>query len=232
MDRVVAISGASRGIGLATAERFLQEGYRVVSLSRSRPANPEIEHLQVDFSVAHWVEGLADLDSWMAADTQLSLIHNASVLRKDSVRNAGAALAGVLQINLVAAQELNEYLLPRMTRGSCILYLGSTLSDKAVANTLSYSVSKHAILGLMRATCQDLVGTGIHTAAVCPGFTDTEMLRNHLGNDPQIIGAIEQGVSYGRLIRPEEIAEALWFCAKNPVINGSVIHANLGQIES
>jgi 3-oxoacyl-[acyl-carrier protein] reductase len=68
-----------------------------------------------------------------------------------------------------------------MGPGSSVLYVGSTLSEKAVPGSFSYVVSKHAQLGMMRATCQDLMGTGIHTAMVCPGFTDTEMLRNHLG---------------------------------------------------
>ncbi len=226
---IALITGASRGIGLATAKRFLEQGYRVINLSRSRPPLTAVEHHEVDLSDSTWI-GRLELN--LAYRSTLCLVHNASVMRKDSVRDAAADLTEVMQINLIAAQQLNERLLPHMAPGSSILYVGSTLSDKAVANTLSYSVSKHALLGLMRATCQDLAGSGIHSSAICPGFTDTEMLRSHLGHDQSILHSIEKGVSFGRLIKPEEIAETIWFCANNPVINGAVIHANLGQIES
>eukprot|EP01043_Picozoa_sp_COSAG02_P056833 COSAG02_NODE_6801_length_3352_cov_170.007378_3_plen_92_part_00 len=52
-------------------------------------------------------------------------------------------------------------------------FVGSTLSEKAVANTASYVTAKHAMVGLMRATCQDLAAAAapVHTALVCPGFT-------------------------------------------------------------
>ena len=119
-----------------------------------------------------------------------------------------------------------------MQSGSSIIYVGSTLSEKAVANSFSYVTSKHAIIGSMRATCQDLAGTNIHTACVCPGFTDTDMLRTHVGESEDILTAIAEGVTFQRLLKPEEIAKTLYFCATNPAINGSVIHANLGQIES
>lgn len=231
MSRLLIISGASRGIGAATAQRFLDDNYEVVSLSRTPAENPAIQHIPADFSNSSWPDGVDQLNE-LVSRGKITLVHNASVIKKDSVHSAADDLAEVLQINLVAAQQLNELILPKMQEGSSILYVGSTLSEKAVANTLSYSVSKHALIGLMRATCQDLLGSGIHTAAVCPGFTDTEMLRNHIGNNEDVIRSIEANVSYGRLIKPEEIAETLWFCANNPVINGSVIHANLGQVES
>jgi NAD(P)-dependent dehydrogenase (short-subunit alcohol dehydrogenase family) len=82
----------------------------------------------------------------------------------------------------------------------------------------------------MRATCQDLAGKGVHTACICPGFTETEMLRAHVGDSQDVLDSIAAGITFGRLIEPREIAEVLYFCARNPVVNGSVIHANLGQI--
>jgi len=92
-------------------------------------------------------------------------------------------------------------------------------------------VSKHALIGMMRSTCQDLANTGIHTACVCPGFTDTEMLRAHVGEDAEIIESLSTLSTFGRLVTPEEIANTIVFAAENPVINGAVIHANLGQVE-
>jgi NAD(P)-dependent dehydrogenase (short-subunit alcohol dehydrogenase family) len=113
-----------------------------------------------------------------------------------------------------------------------VLYVGSTLSEKAVPESFSYVVSKHAQLGMMRATCQDQMGSGVHTALVCPGFTDTEMLRTHIGTGPGAEHAIAAMNSFNRLIRPEEIAELIRWAHHNPVINGAVLHANLGQREA
>jgi NAD(P)-dependent dehydrogenase (short-subunit alcohol dehydrogenase family) len=64
---------------------------------------------------------------------------------------------------------------------------------------------------------------------VCPGFTDTEMLRAHINHDEDILTAIACRNGFNRLIRPDEIAEIAYQTALNPVLNGSLIHANLGQ---
>lgn len=232
MNKVLVISGASSGIGLTTATQFAAQGYRVINLSRSA-IDPSIgEQLHIDLSEPQWPQNhRAELLEKVGDPDQICLVHNASILLKDSIHAAAADMARVLQTNLIASQQLNELLLPKMNAGSSIIYIGSTLSEKAVANTLSYSTSKHAVLGLMRASCQDLAGTGIHTAAVCPGFTDTKMLRDHLGNDQSILDAIAASGTFGRLIQPDEIANSIWFCSQNPVINGAVLHANLGQVE-
>ena len=127
---------------------------------------------------------------------------------------------------------LTAGLRPRMAAGSSIIYIGSTLSEKAVPGRATYVASKHAIVGLMRSTTQDLFGAGIHTACVCPGFTDTEMLRPVLDADPALRDAVLKMVSFGRLLDPKEIADVVAFAAATPAINGAVIHANLGQRES
>ena len=119
-----------------------------------------------------------------------------------------------------------------MKEGSSIVYISSTLGRKAVANTHAYVISKHAVIGQMRATCQDLAGTMIHTAAICPGFTETEMLSEHLGANPDIYQKITATIAHRRLAQPAEIAETIWFVSQTPVINGTVLDANLGQIES
>lgn len=231
--KTLVVTGGSKGIGLATAELFAAQGYRVVNLSRSAIPLPDAIQLSVDMAEPGWADRhSAALLAAVGDGGQLVLVHNAALLSKDRVEDLDATrLARVLQINVVAPQQLNRILLARMGSGSAIVYVGSTLAEKAVAGSCAYVVSKHALLGLMRATCQDLAGRGIHTACVCPGFTDTEMLRAHVGQNPAILGSLARGVTFGRLVEPVEVARTILFCAENPVINGAVIHANLGQVE-
>lgn len=233
MKRFLVISGGSRGIGLATISLFKERGYEVINLSRQQPAVDDIEHVAVDMSAQDWIaNAAAQLRESLADADQIALVHNAAVLEKDSVRDIDpAALQRVLQLNVIAASQLNAAVLPLMKAGSSILYVNSTLGEQAVAGTCSYVVSKHAQLGLMKSTCQDLFGSGIHTAAICPGFTDTEMLRAHVGNAQDILDYFSQQNSFGRLLEPREIADTIWFCSQSPAINGAVIHANLGQKE-
>ena len=233
MTENLVITGGSKGIGLATAELFQEHGYRVINLSRTPAPLEGVLNLAVDLGKPDWDRaGAAELRSLIRDRQHIVLVHNAGLLRKDSALDLGGeALREVLQINLIAPVQLNRLLLPLMEQGSAILYVGSTLSVKAVANTCSYSTSKHALAGLMRATCQDLAGSGIHTACVCPGFTATEMLREHVGHDASILASLAENVTMGRLIDPAEIAETLYFCARHPVVNGATIQASLGQIE-
>lgn len=233
MNKVLVITGASKGIGRATAALFLEKGYRVINLSRSACDITGVTHIRVDLGHAGWVaqHGAGILQETIGADTVV-VVHNAAMLLKDSIENVSIDhLQRVFQLNVFAAAQLNQLLLPQMKPGSSILYVASTLAEKAVANTCSYVSSKHAQLGLMRSTCQDLFGRGIHTAAVCPGLTDTEMLREHAQHDKQILASMAALSSFNRLVKPEEIAHALFFCAQNPAINGETMHANLGQRE-
>ena len=229
----IVISGASKGIGRATAEKFVARGERVFNLSRSPSRVTGVIDIAIDLSL-----DVASTDIVEKLVPQLEgrvdvLIHNAAKLVNDTLQSTeSAALADILNINVIAPQRLNQTLMPLMSAGGAILSIGSTLSEKAVANSFSYVTSKHAMVGMMRASCQDLTSTGIHTACICPGFTDTEMLRAHVGGSEEVLEAIGGLSTFGRLIDPSEIAETILFCAENPVINGAVIHANLGQKES
>ena len=227
----LVITGASSGIGYATAETFRGDGYRVINLSRSVCDIDGALNLSGDLSDPSFLPLISEPLAAAVADADsLCLVHNAARLGHDTIQNIETdALRQIYEINLVAPTILNRLLLPHMTDGSSILYVGSTLGEKAVPGSFSYVVSKHASIGMMRASCQDLAGTGIHTACINPGFTDTEMLRDHIPDD--VMPDIAQMSTFGRLIEPAEIGKTLLFAAQNPVINGSVINANLGQIE-
>ena len=229
--KLCIITGASAGIGLKTAARFMDSGYTVVNLSRRKCPIDAVTHIKCDLAAPGFLENISgQLTPMLQAADEICLIHNASRLTNDSaVETPSNQFREVLEINIVAPNTLNYYAVPYMKPGSSILYVGSTLSEKAVPGSFTYVTTKHALLGMMRAMCQDLAETGIHTACVCPGFTDTEMLREHVPEDA--MASVSAMSAFGRLVDPAEIAETLFWTATNPVINGSVLHANLGQIE-
>lgn len=233
VNKCLVISGASKGIGRATAQHYSDQGYRVINLSRSDCDVVNVINLKVDLVENDWSERIAEtLLKIVGQPEQLVIVHNAATMTKDTVSTIQSdVLRDVLNLNVVAAAELNTLLIPLMSAGSSIIYISSTLGTKAVANTYAYSISKHAVIGQMRATCQDLAGTQIHTVSICPGFTETEMLQAHLGKKPEIYEQITEGIALKRLAQPSEIADTIWFCSQNPVVNGAVLHANLGQIE-
>ena len=227
----LVITGASSGIGLATARVFIESGYKVINLSRSACDVDGVTNIACDLADPNFLPDIeTTLLAGIAEAETLCLVHNAARLAHDCVAEISPKeLRSVYEINLIAPTVLNRMLLPSMSPGSSILYVGSTLGEKAVPGSFSYVTSKHASIGMMRATCQDLAGSGVHTACINPGFTDTEMLRDHIPAD--VMPEIAQMSAYGRLIEPSEIARTLLFAAQTPVINGSVMNANLGQIE-
>ena len=228
----VIISGASKGIGKAAAAQFIEAGHLVFNLSRTTADIPGIKNVLIDLAGTQARQKVTAFADSLQPGV-LHLVHNAARLTSETVRSDDIDnFRSVININVIAPQILNAALLPKMNAGSSIVYVGSTVSEKAVPNSFSYVVTKHAMIGMMRATCQDLAGSGIHTACVCPGFTNTEMLRAHVGDSQEILDSIAAGSTFGRLIEPTEIAGTICFVADNPVINGAIIHANLGQIEN
>ncbi len=230
--KYLLITGASAGIGLSTAKLFLDSNYKVINLSRRPCPDERVTHLRADLINPDFYSLIKpEIEKHLSKADEIVLVHNAAKLTNDNVRSTESnSLREILEINVVATNTLNFSILPFMKPGSSIIYIGSTLSEKAVPNSFSYVTSKHALVGMMRATCQDLVSSNIHTACVCPGFTDTEMLREHV--PAEFMTQIENMSSFGRLVTPDEIANAIFWTSQNPVINGSIIHANLGQIES
>lgn len=229
--KLAIVTGASAGIGLATAKRFLDAGYRVVNLSRRPCPLSGTVDLRCDLSDPGFPDALGpQLEPQLEAASETALIHNASRLANDTADGTSSDdLRAVLEVNVVGINSLNRLAIPTLGDGSCVLFVASTLAEKAVPGSYSYVLTKHAQVGMMRALCQDLAGTGIHTACICPGFTDTEMLRAHV--PPEAMDAVRAMSAFNRLIDPAEIAETLFWAATAPVINGSVVHANLGQIE-
>lgn len=231
--RVLIITGGSRGIGLATIEQFIKNNWRVINLSRQPSEVMGVTNIAIDLQ--HLTKSQEHLKQSLAAElgesSVISLVHNAGVFIHDTVDNQSPETTrALLEVNLIAPIILNQILIPMMAPGSSIIYIGSTLSEKAVPGCASYVVSKHALAGLMKATCQDLAGKDIHTCCVCPGVTETQMLRERCAQNPELMTTLLKITAYQRLLQPEELAELVWFCSTHPLINGATIHGNLGEI--
>lgn len=233
MKKTLIITGGSKGIGKATIELFLQNQWHIINVSRTACNMDSVTNVSIDLTDPNWPTQHQDSLVKLVKDSdQICLVHNASICIRDTVQEFDIkTFRDTLEINVIAPAILNKVLLPHIKPKSSIIYIGSTLSEKAVSNNASYTTSKHAIVGLMRSTCQDLNNTFIHTCCICPGITDTEMLRARVNHDENILNSLSQIQSEKRLIEPKEIADVIWFAANHAVINGSVIHAHLGQIE-
>lgn len=230
---LLVITGASRGIGLAVAELFAKEGWQVLNFSRGRCPHDAVVTRQIDLSHPDIEHSLAKyIREFIPQPRRICLVHNAATIFQDSALSVDIqAMRNAFQLNLFTPATLNKLISPLMSDGSSILYIGSTLSEKGVPERATYVSLKHAISGLMKVTCQDLKGRQIHTACICPGFTATEMLVQHLHSSPSAYASVLSMQTMGRLMEPSEIANFLYFCASNPSVNGGVLHCNLGQVE-
>lgn len=229
---LLIITGASAGIGEKTAEIFLNQGFDVINLSRSPCNIATVTNIAIDLVTATDETIKNKLLSFISNQRRIVLIHNASVCYNDSIKTVTPThWQDTLRLNVTIPTLLSQWVLPYMTPQSAIIFVGSTLSEKAVPNTCSYTVSKHAITGLMRSICQDLAGKFIHTCCICPGITDTKMLRQRINNDAKTLTQLAQIQSDNRLLQPIEIAEMVFMAATHSVLNGAVLHVNGGQIE-
>lgn len=233
VSNVLIVTGGSRGIGKETIAIFQNDNWRAINISRSDCDLHNVVNINADLSTAGWDEKIKDALTKEIADAEkICLVHNAAAFASDAITNLSAAdFRQILEFNTVAPMILNQLVIPHMKSGSSIIYIGSTLSEIGVPNRASYVITKHALTGMMRATTQDLVGKGISSCCICPGFVNTTMLTSQV--EKNILDQlIKQKVTAGRLIEPKEIATFIQFCAHNPIINGSILHANLGQISN
>src|SRR5690606_20108424 len=119
---------------------FQQQGFKVINLSRRPIPLESAEQVTADMSRPDWLSVCeASLLAKVGQAETLVLVHNAARQDFDKVSDLEAeAFRQSLQVNLVAPQQLNKALIPRMQPGSAIIYIGSTLAEKAVPGTASY----------------------------------------------------------------------------------------------
>lgn len=232
-NKILIITGGSRGIGEKVILTFLENGWKVINISRTPCQIKSVINFSLDLSSSKNIENDSEkLRYLLDKNSIISLVHNAGFYKKDSISTILIDdLQTTLEVNVISPILLNQIFLPRMLTGSSILYIGSTLAEIAVPNSASYVISKHAVKGLMKSTCQDLAGRGVQTCCINPGLVNTVLLKDTMSQD-KIDALVNTKIMDKRLIEPEEIAKIIYFCTTTPTLNGSTIDANLGQINN
>jgi len=230
MTNYLVITGGSRGIGRATVLKFKEHHWKVINLARQPCGLPEVVNIKLDLSASENIHSIKDeLQAQLKDSDKICLVHNAAMHKPDEISSIKLSdLQRMLAVNVTSAVMLNELVIPLMKKESSIVYIGSVLSEKGVPASASYIISKHAVVGMMRATAQDLAAKGIMSCCICPGLVETDMLRENI-DEKLVQQIVETNVLGGRLIQPNEMADAIYSCGTNPLFNGSILRANLGQ---
>jgi 3-hydroxybutyrate dehydrogenase len=243
------VTGGGRGIGRAIAAALARSGANVTVLGRN-PAPLEQAIMQGDAHAAA-VADVTDAHAVQAAVNEVVRRYGPVDLM---IANAGAAASApflktgpemfrqMLEVNLLGVTNMAQAVLGSMTeRGfGRIVAVASTAGLKGYPYVSAYCAAKHAVVGFIRALALETAKTGVTVNAVCPGFTDTDLVSESLEKimaktnrtREETLGELVKHNPQGRLIDPSEIADAvLWLCGRGAgSVTGQAIAVAGGEI--
>jgi NAD(P)-dependent dehydrogenase (short-subunit alcohol dehydrogenase family) len=247
-DRVALVTGAASGIGLAIATRFAAEGAAVVALDIDkekgkaaavgiRDSGGRCEFVPADVSreedVADAVR--AAVEKWGGVD---HLVNNAGIVLVKSIEECTVEeWDRVMAVNVRSIFLTAKHALPwlRLSRSPTIVNIGSVSSFVGQADTPAYVASKGAVAMLSKTMALDFARWGIRVNCVCPGITDTPMLRYHISRsaDPErTVRERLNRVPLGRMLTGEDIAAATLYLSSldSAGITGTTLLVDAGYL--
>lgn len=248
----VLVTGASRGIGRGIAEAFAAAGADLAILAddaRVQTTAWEIAGccgrpvvaIQCDIADRAAVrEALAPLER---IDV---LINNAGLERITPITDPGdeveTTFARIIDINILGSFYVTRDALPKMAKGSRIIFTASIWGRTAAAEFSAYCASKHAVIGMTRALAMELGAKGITVNAVAPGWVKTDqsmlslqrMAERSRVPEAQLLEEIMAGQSLPGLMQPTDIAGLYLFLASDAAINmtGQTVNIDRGEVMS
>jgi NAD(P)-dependent dehydrogenase (short-subunit alcohol dehydrogenase family) len=210
--RVAVVTGASRGIGAATAEALHQAGARVVRVARRLSPAGEFVDIPADLTDPAQVEALADRVQRELGPPDVIVSNAGGFLLRPLEQTSVADFDAQLSINLRAAFAVARAFLP-MLRGAgrgTFVTVGSVADHVGFPENAAYAASKYGLRGLHETLVAEYRGTGVRLALVSPGPTDTDIWAPF---DPD---RREGFPSRARMLRPADVADAILFIATRP----------------
>ena len=235
-NKVAIITGAAKGIGLSTAQRFAGEGAIVILADMNlEAAKGAAEHIPgaeaFVMNVTDRVSIQAVVDQVMQKHGRIDILINNAGITQDArlVKMTEAQFDAVIDVNLKGVFNCTQLIVPHMleAKSGAIVNASSVVGIYGNFGQTNYSATKFGVIGFTKTWARELGPKGIRVNAICPGFVATEMVKAMPEN---ILQDIERRSWLGRLGTPEEIANVYLFLASNEAsfINGVALEASGG----